>query len=51
VVGNDDFASMREVARAGTLACAMRMPMPGLVLIDGGLGQFTPPPKRWKRLE
>ena len=41
VVGNDDFASMREVvtrryARLRDENC----PMPGLVLIDGGLGQL-----------
>ncbi len=42
VVGNDDFASMREVVtrRYGALAGGEACPMPGLVLIDGGLGQL-----------
>jgi excinuclease ABC subunit C len=41
VVGNDDFASMREVVsrRYGRLKEEGK-PMPGLVLIDGGLGQL-----------
>jgi excinuclease ABC subunit C len=41
VVGNDDFASMREVVtrRYGRLQ-EERKPMPGLVLIDGGIGQL-----------
>ncbi len=41
VVGNDDFASMREVVtrRYGRLQ-EEKQPMPGLVLIDGGLGQL-----------
>ena len=41
VVGNDDFASMREVVgrRYGRLK-EEGQPMPGLVLIDGGLGQL-----------
>ena len=41
VVGNDDFASMREVVtrRYGRLREEGK-PMPGLVLIDGGLGQL-----------
>ncbi len=41
VVGNDDFASMREVVtrRYGRLQEEKR-PMPGLVLIDGGIGQL-----------
>ncbi|QOY86863.1 excinuclease ABC subunit UvrC [Paludibaculum fermentans] len=41
VVGNDDFASMYEVVtrRYGRLQ-AEDKPMPGLVLIDGGLGQL-----------
>ncbi|HWQ55580.1 MAG TPA: excinuclease ABC subunit UvrC [Bryobacteraceae bacterium] len=41
VEGNDDFASMREVVtrRYGHLQ-EQGLPMPGLVLIDGGLGQL-----------
>ena len=41
VVGNDDFASMREVVtrRYGRLLEEKRA-LPGLVLIDGGLGQL-----------
>jgi excinuclease ABC subunit C len=41
VVGNDDFASMREVVsrRYGRLQ-AENQPFPGLVLIDGGIGQL-----------
>ncbi|HSU34009.1 MAG TPA: helix-hairpin-helix domain-containing protein, partial [Bryobacteraceae bacterium] len=41
VVGNDDFASMREVVtrRYGRLQ-EEKQPFPGLVLIDGGLGQL-----------
>ncbi|MBN8733347.1 MAG: excinuclease ABC subunit UvrC [Acidobacteria bacterium] len=41
VVGNDDFASMREVVgrRYGRLK-EEGQAMPGLVLIDGGLGQL-----------
>jgi excinuclease ABC subunit C len=41
VVGNDDFACMREVVgrRYGRLQEEGK-PMPGLVLIDGGLGQL-----------
>jgi len=41
VVGNDDFASMREVvARRDARLKEEGKPMPGLVLIDGGLGQL-----------
>jgi excinuclease ABC subunit C len=41
VVGNDDFASMREVVtRRYTRLKEEKSPMPGLVLIDGGLGQL-----------
>jgi excinuclease ABC subunit C len=41
VVGNDDFASMREVVtRRYTRLQEEKRPMPGLVLIDGGLGQL-----------
>ena len=41
VVGNDDFASMREVItrRYGKLQ-EQKQPFPGLVLVDGGLGQL-----------
>src|SRR5260370_18460517 len=41
VVGNDDFASMHEVVtrRYGRLK-EENQPMPGLILIDGGLGQL-----------
>jgi glycine/D-amino acid oxidase-like deaminating enzyme len=41
VEGNDDFASMREVVgrRYGRLQ-AENAPRPGLVLVDGGLGQL-----------
>jgi excinuclease ABC subunit C len=41
VVGNDDFASMREVIsrRYGRLKDE-NLPRPGLVLVDGGLGQL-----------
>lgn len=39
--GNDDFASMREVVtRRYSKLQAENAPMPGLVLIDGGLGQL-----------
>jgi excinuclease ABC subunit C len=41
VVGNDDFASMREVVtRRYSRLLEEKRPMPGLVLIDGGLGQL-----------
>ena len=41
VVGNDDFASMREVVgRRYSRLKEEGRPMPGLVLIDGGLGQL-----------
>jgi excinuclease ABC subunit C len=41
VVGNDDFASMSEVVtRRYSKLQAENAPMPGLVLIDGGLGQL-----------
>ena len=41
VEGNDDFASMREVIarRYGRLQ-EEKLPRPGLVLVDGGLGQL-----------
>jgi excinuclease ABC subunit C len=41
VVGNDDFASMREVVtRRYSRLQAENQPMPSLILIDGGLGQL-----------
>ena len=41
VVGNDDFASMREVVtRRYTRVQEEKLPMPGLILIDGGIGQL-----------
>jgi excinuclease ABC subunit C len=41
VVGNDDFASMREVVtRRYARVQQENLAMPGLVLIDGGLGQL-----------
>src|SRR5271156_966184 len=41
VVGNDDFASMREVVtRRYSRLQEEKLPMPGLILIDGGLGQL-----------
>ena len=41
VIGNDDFASMREVvSRRYARLQEENKPMPGLVLIDGGLGQL-----------
>src|SRR5262252_7172556 len=41
VIGNDDFASMREVVtRRYTRLQEEERPMPGLVLIDGGIGQL-----------
>jgi excinuclease ABC subunit C len=41
VEGNDDFASMREVVtRRYSRLQREEKPMPGLVLVDGGLGQL-----------
>jgi excinuclease ABC subunit C len=41
VVGNDDFASMREVVtRRYARLLEENRPLPGLVLIDGGIGQL-----------
>src|SRR6266705_2309450 len=41
VIGNDDFASMREVvSRRYSRLQEENAPMPGLVLIDGGVGQL-----------
>jgi excinuclease ABC subunit C len=41
VAGNDDFASMREViTRRYSKLQESRTPFPGLILVDGGLGQL-----------
>src|SRR5439155_21079503 len=41
VIGNDDFASMREVvSRRYSRLQEENAAMPGLVLIDGGIGQL-----------
>jgi len=41
VIGNDDFASMREVVtRRYARLQQENQPMPGLILIDGGIGQL-----------
>jgi excinuclease ABC subunit C len=41
VVGNDDFASMREVIRRRySRLQEEKRPFPGLVIVDGGLGQL-----------
>src|SRR3954453_14659733 len=41
VVGNDDFASMREVVtRRYSRLQEEKQPFPGLVIVDGGLGQL-----------
>jgi excinuclease ABC subunit C len=41
VEGNDDFASMREViARRYARLKQENQPLPGLILVDGGLGQL-----------
>ena len=41
VIGNDDFASMREVVtRRYSRVQQENQPLPGLVLIDGGIGQL-----------
>jgi excinuclease ABC subunit C len=41
VIGNDDFASMREViTRRYARLQQENQPLPGLVLVDGGIGQL-----------
>src|ERR1700730_13684658 len=41
VIGNDDFASMREVVtRRYSRLQQENLPLPGLILVDGGIGQL-----------
>ncbi len=50
--GNDDFASMREaVKRRYRRVQAEQKPMPGLLLIDGGLGQLHAAAEALNKLE
>jgi excinuclease ABC subunit C len=50
--GNDDFASMREaVGRRYARLLAEKTPMPGLILIDGGLGQLRAAAEALEKLE
>jgi excinuclease ABC subunit C len=50
--GNDDFASMREaVTRRYQRLQAENKPFPGLVLIDGGLGQLHAAAEALEKLE
>jgi excinuclease ABC subunit C len=51
-LGNDDFASMREVvSRRYARVKAEGLPMPSLVLIDGGLGQLHAAAQALEELE
>ena len=50
--GNDDFASMREaVGRRYARLQAEKTAMPGLILIDGGLGQLRAAAEALEKLE
>jgi len=50
--GNDDFASMREaVGRRYQRLQAEKIAMPGLILIDGGLGQLRAAAEALEKLE
>jgi excinuclease ABC subunit C len=50
--GNDDFASMREaVGRRYARLQAEKAPLPGLILIDGGLGQLRAAAEALEKLE
>jgi excinuclease ABC subunit C len=50
--GNDDFASMREaVGRRYARLQAEKKPLPGLILIDGGLGQLRAAAEALEKLE
>jgi excinuclease ABC subunit C len=50
--GNDDFASMREaVGRRYARLQAEKAAMPGLILIDGGLGQLRAAAEALEKLE
>ena len=51
VIGNDDFASMREVVtRRYSRIQEEGQPLPSLILIDGGIGQLHAAKTRWKRI-
>jgi excinuclease ABC subunit C len=52
VAGNDDFASMREaVERRYRRLQEERKPLPGLILIDGGIGQLHAAAAALEKLE
>jgi excinuclease ABC subunit C len=52
VAGNDDFASMREaVERRYRRLQQERKPLPGLILIDGGIGQLHAAAAALEKLE